>query len=64
MSHGVDMGLRGVDLFQAANLDRGKDRLHDQPGPEARKAVQDAALFAEKRDWNGDNSEDDGVQLD
>ena len=40
------------------------NRLHDQPGPEAREAMQDAALVSEQRHRNGNNSEDDGVHPD
>src|ERR1700733_10811896 len=58
------MRLRRVDPFQASDSNWRKNRLHDQPGPEAGKPMQDATLLAEERYRNGNNPEYDGVQPD
>ena len=57
----VDVGLRSVDRVQPGHFRGRGNRLHDQLGPEAREAMQDAALVSEQRYRNGNDSEDDGV---
>ncbi len=41
-----------IDPFQADYFDWGRNRLHDQPRPEPRKAMQDALFVAEEGNGN------------
>ena len=68
MIYGIDVDPGRADFLKANHVHRRKHRLHDQLRPETGEAVQDAAIFVEKTEWDGDNAEhhcvhpDEGIE--
>src|SRR5262249_19119458 len=53
MGDGVNVSASRIDLPEASDFHRRKDRLHDHPGPGAGEAMQDPLAVAEQRPRNG-----------
>src|SRR3954452_4306714 len=61
---GVDVGFRGVEVFETGNLKRAERRLEDHAGPESGKSVLDATVAVEERRQQRQATEDSGVEID
>ena len=58
----IDVRFRCVDLIEAGNSDRRKDRLHDEPRPGVGKPVQPPSAAVENATRQRQQSQDNRVQ--